>query len=103
MPIVMAKEKALITSFSGIGVCQQRHSSIRDCHFRLRRETAVVRPKALPLCRLTPGSENDLVVFALGIALTLFALVYKFVLENYYQQLVMDQSTLGESESEVSS
>lgn len=42
------------------------------------------------------------VVFALGMALTLFALVYKFVLENYYQRLVKDQPTLGEPEIEVS-
>jgi len=43
------------------------------------------------------------VVFALGMALTLFALVYKFVLENYYQRLAMDEPTLGKSEGEVSS
>lgn len=42
------------------------------------------------------------VVFALGIALTLFALVYRFVLENYYQQLVTDQPAVGKPESEVS-
>ena len=42
------------------------------------------------------------VVFALGIALTLFALVYKFVLDTYYQQLVTDQPALGDSESELS-
>ena len=59
--------------------------------------------------RLSFGYEPTVVewlvvVFALGMALTLFALVYKFVLENYYQRLVAEQPALDqtETESEVS-
>lgn len=57
--------------------------------------------------RLSFGYDPKLVewlvvIFAIGLALTLFALVYKYVLENYYRRLVTDQPGVQQPASEVS-